>query len=76
MLYVVLGVQVHYDLLVAADGAGSVVRAHLARTMREGYVRRIRHNIVYSTIGGKPPSDQVPGHAFFQVHQFEVTRLP
>ena len=64
--------QVHYDLLVAADGAGSVVRAHLAKSMPEGYVRRIRHKVVYSTIGLRPPADQVPDHAFFQVHQFEV----
>ena len=71
-----LCVQVHYDLLVAADGAGSVVRAHLAKTMPEGYVRRIRHKVVYSTIGVTPPADQVPGHAFFQVHPFEVSQSP
>ena len=67
-----LSVQVQYDLLVAADGAGSVVRAHLAKTMPEGYVRRIKHKVVYSTIGLTPPADEVPSHAFFQMHQFEV----
>lgn len=68
----VLDVQVHYDLLVAADGAASVVRAHLAKSMPAGYIRRIRHKVEYSTIGLRPPADQVPCHAFFQVHQFEV----
>lgn len=72
---VLLGVQIPHDLLVAADGAGSVVRAHLAKIMPQGYVRRIRHNVVYSTVGAKPPADQVPGHAFFQVHQSEVRQL-
>ena len=69
------GVQVQYDLLVAADGAGSVVRAHLAKSMPEGFVRRIRHSVVYSTLGVRPPADQVPSHAFFQVHNFEVRDL-
>lgn len=71
-----LGVQVHYDLLVAADGAGSVVRAQLAKAMPEGFVRRIRHHVVYSTVGVTPPAGQVSGHAFFQAHQFEVRQSP
>lgn len=66
--------QVKYDLLVAADGAGSVVRAQLAKRMPEGFVRRIKHTVVYSTVGVSPPADQVPDHAFFQVHQFEVRK--
>ena len=65
----------HYDLLVAADGAGSLIRAQLAKQMPEGYVRRIRHNVVYSTIGLRPPADQIPGHAFFEMHHFEVSTL-
>lgn len=64
--------QVQYDLLVAADGAGSVVRSQLAKRMPEGFVRRIRHSIVYSTIGLRPPAEDIPGHAFFQIHNFEV----
>lgn len=62
-----------YDLLVAADGAGSIVRKQLAANMPEGFVRRIRHNVQYSTTGLRPPANELPGHAFFQVHQFEVS---
>ena len=42
----------------------------------EGFVRRIRHKVMYSTIGLRPAASDLPGHAFFQVHQFEVQRLP
>lgn len=64
--------QVRYEVLVAADGAGSIVRKQLAANMPEGFVRRIRHNVQYSTTGLRPPADALPGHAFFQVHQFEA----
>jgi len=64
---------VHYDLLVGADGANSVVRAQLQNMMPPDYIRRFRHKGVYSTAGVAVPADELPGHAFFELHGFEVS---
>jgi len=64
--------QVPYDLLVGADGANSLVRSQLQATMPSNYVRRIRHKGVYTTKGVAVPADELPGHAFFEIHTFEV----
>ena len=61
-----------YDLLVGADGANSFVRSQLQATMPNSYVRRIRHKGVYTTKGVAVPADELPGHAFFEIHPFEV----
>lgn len=65
--------QVPYDLLVGADGANSLVRSQLQATMPSGYVRRIRHQGVYTTTGVAVPADELPGHAFFEIHSFEAS---
>jgi 2-polyprenyl-6-methoxyphenol hydroxylase-like FAD-dependent oxidoreductase len=64
--------QVPYDLLVGADGANSLIRSQLQTTMPSNYVRRIRHKGVYTTTGVAVPADELPGHAFFEIHSFEV----
>lgn len=64
--------QVPYDLLVGADGANSLVRSQLQTIMPSSYVRRIRHKGVYTTRGVAVPAEELPGHAFFEIHPFEV----
>lgn len=64
--------QVPYKLLVGADGTNSLVRSQLQATMPSKYVRRIRHKGVYTTEGPAVPADELPGHAFFEVHSFEI----
>ena len=65
--------EVSYDLLVGADGAGSVVRSALQQIMPAHYLRRYRHNQVYS-MKDVTPSDpgQIPSHAVFQAHPTKV----
>ncbi|KAA6420858.1 MAG: kynurenine 3-monooxygenase [Trebouxia sp. A1-2] len=61
--------EVGYDLLVGADGAGSVVRSALQHIMPDNYIRRYRHKQVYS-MTQVTPSDpaKIPAHAVFQAH--------
>ena len=61
--------QVSYDLLVGADGAGSVVRSALQQIMPASYVRRYKHKQMYS-MGRATPSnpEDVPKHAVTQLH--------
>ena len=65
--------QVGYDLLVGADGAGSTVRLALQHIMPDSYIRRYRHKQVYS-MTQVTPSDpaQIPPHAVFQAHPIKV----
>lgn len=65
--------QVGYDLLVGADGAGSVVRSALQHIMPDNYIRRYRHKQVYS-MTQVTPSDpaKIPAHAVFQAHPIKV----
>lgn len=64
--------QVPCDLLVGADGGNSLVRSQLQATTPSNYVCRIRHKGVYTTTGVAVPADELPGHAFFEIHSFEV----
>ena len=65
--------EVSYDLLVGADGAGSVVRAALQQVMPAHYLRRYRHNQVYSMKDVTPTdSGEIPSHAVFQAHPTKV----
>ena len=66
--------QVHYDLLVGADGASSVVRAQLQKAV-PNLVRRTRHDVVYSAASVKVPAEELPGHCFFEGHAFEVSSV-
>lgn len=63
--------QVPCDLLVGADGGNSLVRSQLQATTPSNYVCRIRHKGVYTTTGVAVPADELPGHAFFEIHSFE-----
>ena len=62
-----------YDLLVGADGSGSVVRSALQQIMPAGYILRYRHKQMYS-MTQVTPSDpaQIPPHAVFQAHPIKV----
>ncbi len=66
--------QVQYDLLVGADGAGSAVRAELQRIMPPDFVRRTSNTAVYAT-GPLHLSDQadLPKHTFTTMDAFEVS---
>ena len=64
--------QVHYDLLVGADGVNSVVRLQLADRMPEGFVKQMKHKAVYTTAGVSLPAEDLPGHGFMQMHFFPV----
>ena len=61
--------QVSYDLLVGADGAGSAVRSALQQIMPANYMRRYKHKQMYS-MGRATPSnpEDVPKHAVMQLH--------
>lgn len=63
--------QVPYDLLVAADSANSLVRS-LQLITPINYVRCIRHKGMYTTTGVAVPADELPGHAFSEIHSCEV----
>ena len=69
--------QVPYDLLVGPDGAKSLDRSQLQTIMPSNYVCRIRHKGVYTTKGVlvAVPADELPGHAFFEIHSFEVSMV-
>lgn len=61
--------QVPYDLLVGADGAGSVVRSALQRVMPARYMRRYTHKQVYSMGQVAPCSpEEIPPHSVIQAH--------
>lgn len=64
----------HYDLLVGADGAGSVVRQALQKRLPEGFVDRIRHDIVYTgETYANPPTGEFPEYGYFDTHFFSVS---
>ena len=60
--------QVPYDLLVGADGAGSFVRSAIQQSMPAGYIRRYRHKQMYSMTQMVATDPEVPPHAVFQAH--------
>ena len=65
--------EVPYDLLVGADGAGSVVRSALQQIMPAHYLRRYSHNQVYSMMKCTPSDpEQIPSHANSQAHPTKV----
>lgn len=65
--------EVHYDLLVGADGAGSVVRSALQQIMPPHYVRRYRHGQMYSMMNITPSDPgQIAPHAVSQAHPIKV----
>lgn len=62
-------IQVQYDLLVGADGAGSVVRSALEQVMPVDYIRRYRHKQMYSMAQVTPSTPEaIPEHAVVQAH--------
>lgn len=71
------GKQVHFDLLVGADGAGSTVREQLSAVLSEGFIERWTHDIVYSTgpLRDVEPGD-FPGHTFMEMHTAQVQCSP
>ena len=65
--------EVPYDLLVGADGAGSVVRSALQQIMPAHYIRRYKHGQMYSMMGVTPSDPgQIPPHAVSQAHPIKV----
>ena len=70
--------QVQYDLLVGADGAGSVVRSALQQIMPASYIRRYRHKQAYSMtqVTHSNSEDNIPPHAVFQGHAAKVGLTP
>lgn len=61
--------QVPYDLLIGADGAGSVVRSALEQVMPTDFVRRYRHKQMYSMAQVTPSNpEDIPQHAVLQGH--------
>ena len=68
--------QVQYDLLVGADGAGSVVRSALEQIMPPGYIRRYRHKQVYTMATATPSCPaEIPQHSVLQMHNVKVATL-
>ena len=74
-----MSMQVPYDLLIGADGVGSIVRTALSKLMPSNYERRYRHNQSYCTApittpvsGGHPLHASLQGHPLFKVHQHTV----
>ena len=65
--------QVPYDLLIGADGAGSVVRKALQQIMPPNFVRRFRNEQVYSiaSVTVADPSE-IPQHVVFTLHPLKV----
>ena len=65
--------QVAYDLLVGADGVGSVVRSALQQVMPADYMRRYKHKQVYSMTQVTPTNPaEIPKHAVVQMHMIKV----
>ena len=74
-----MSMQVPYDLLIGADGVGSVVRSALSKHMPSNFERSYRHNQLYCTapittpvLGGHPLHASLQGHPLFKVHQHTV----
>ena len=65
----------HYDLLVGADGANSVVRKALqARIPEDFVVRKLEHDIIYKTGPVDPGANaDLPEHAFTELHNWKVS---
>ena len=62
-----------YDLLVGADGAGSVVRSALQQTMPAHYMRRYTHKQAYSMAQVTPSNPaEIPQHTVVQLHVVKV----
>ena len=63
-----------YDLLVGADGAGSVIRSELQKVMPPGFLSRRAHDAVYATgpleIKNK---EDFPKHTFTTMDSFHVS---
>jgi 2-polyprenyl-6-methoxyphenol hydroxylase-like FAD-dependent oxidoreductase len=67
---------VHYDLLVGADGAYSLVRGELQRkVMLPGFLRIFTHNMVYTFIDISKDAAVYPNHTFMQLHPGKVRCL-
>lgn len=68
-----LWLQMQYDLLVGADGAGSVVRSELQKAMPPGFLKRKTHTAVYAT-GPLKIEDprEYPRHTFTTMDSFAV----
>ena len=66
--------QVHYDLLIGADGVNSIVKAGLQARLPAGFVRRIKHGTVY-TVGPclADAKGELPQNTFIQFHCFAVS---
>lgn len=65
-----------YDVLIGADGAGSVVRSQLATLMPPGFITRRTNTAVYATgpLHIENP-ESFPQHTFTTFDQFEVRLL-
>ncbi len=74
---IVMHAQVPYDLLVGADGVGSIVKSAVRQIMPSGYLRRYRHKQVYSmaTVTPSDPED-LPPHTVFQIHALKAVGSP
>ena len=69
--------EVPYDLLVGADGAGSVVRSALQHIMPPHYLRRYKHSQVYSMVQVTPADPAlIPPHSAVQMHIVKVGTAP
>jgi 2-polyprenyl-6-methoxyphenol hydroxylase-like FAD-dependent oxidoreductase len=67
-------IQVEYDLLVGADGAGSLVRTAMQKVLPPGFMTRRQHSGVYTTGPCRTPQPgELPKNTFLQMHQFPVT---
>ena len=74
MLELVMTLQEAYELLVGADGAGSIVRSALQQVLPAGYLRRYTHAQVYSMSQVTPSSpEEIPPHAIIQAHAAKVS---
>lgn len=64
-----ISVQVPYDLLVGADGAGSIVRSALQQILPTTFLRRYRHNHMYTSAPiPNPHSEGNPTHTMLEAH--------
>ena len=66
--------QVHYDLLVGADGAGSVVRSALQSLLPLNFICRYSRNQMYTSgHAAVPDPSTLPAHSLFEGHVYQAS---